>query len=180
MSKNKLIDACKSRAAQAFIREAERSFGDERIESPIEEAMLWELVAQGLNAGMEVCIGSHQVGEGGQTLIDVGDPSPLAGASPDRLILFHQVRIEGYRVDFVIAVDIKRGKYRDMLVVECDGHDYHERTKEQARRDKSRDMKLQSIVGKVLRFTGSEIWSDPVACSREAISALWERAEFEG
>lgn len=58
------------------------------------------------------------------------------------------------------------------IVVECDGHDYHERTKEQAARDKARDRAMQRLGYTVIRFTGSEIWRDPVGCAKE----VWHHA----
>jgi very-short-patch-repair endonuclease len=58
------------------------------------------------------------------------------------------------------------------MIVECDGHDFHEKTKEQARRDKQRDRFLQSRGYKVLRYTGSEIWADPTECSDEILTEL--------
>lgn len=75
-----------------------------------------------------------------------------------------QVQIGSYRVDFVFA----KAKYFDRpskwVVIECDGHDFHEKTKEQAARDKARDRFLSAEAGKVLRFTGSEIFRDVGAC----------------
>ncbi|WP_161499364.1 DUF559 domain-containing protein [Flavipsychrobacter stenotrophus] len=63
-----------------------------------------------------------------------------------------------------------RLKYRDLLTqvdfflpnknpicVYTDGHTYHERTEEQAKRDRSIDRKLQELGFVVLRFTGKEI-----------------------
>lgn len=64
------------------------------------------------------------------------------------------------------------------LVIECDGHDYHERTKEQARRDKRRDRWFQTHGTTVLRFAGSEIWADPLGCIdqiHDAFFAAWNR-----
>lgn len=51
------------------------------------------------------------------------------------------------------------------LVIECDGHDFHERTKEQASRDKSRDRSFVLEGYDCFRFTGSEIWKDPLGCA---------------
>lgn len=59
------------------------------------------------------------------------------------------------RVDFAIA-----SRENGRVVVECDGHDYHERTKEQAARDRSRDRALTGLGWRVLRFTGREIVRD--------------------
>lgn len=53
------------------------------------------------------------------------------------------------------------------IVVECDGHQWHESTKEQAQRDRARERELNQHVAKVIRFTGSEIYRDPFACVDE-------------
>jgi hypothetical protein len=53
------------------------------------------------------------------------------------------------------------------LVLEVDGHEFHEKTKEQAIRDKSRD---RFITGKglpIFRFTGSEIFNQPNQIAKE-------------
>lgn len=44
------------------------------------------------------------------------------------------------------------------LAVELDGHDFHEKTKEQARRDKQKDRDLVAQGWIVVRYTGSEIY----------------------
>lgn len=80
-----------------------------------------------------------------------------------------QQQIGPYRVDFLIQIEDKAP-----IVVECDGHDFHERTKEQARRDKARDRYLQVAGYKVLRFTGSEIWADPLDCAQQALCAAYD------
>ena len=71
-----------------------------------------------------------------------------------------------YRVDFLITITMPDEAVL-RLAVECDGHDYHERTKEQAARDKSRDRALTEIGIRVLRFTGSEVWRDPRGCANQ-------------
>ena len=74
-----------------------------------------------------------------------------------------------YRVDFYLKLD------QDVnIVVECDGHEYHEKTKDQARRDRKRDRKLQQIseVDFVFRFTGSEIYNNPEKCVNEIEDAF--------
>lgn len=70
--------------------------------------------------------------------------------------------INNYRADIVLW-----GKHS--IVVEVDGHDFHERTKEQAQRDKTRDRLFQQLGFKVLRYTGSEVWRDPIKCALEAV-----------
>lgn len=43
------------------------------------------------------------------------------------------------------------------MIVECDSHDFYERTKEQASKDKERDRALQSVSFLVFRFSGADI-----------------------
>lgn len=86
--------------------------------------------------------------------------------------LVPQYVVEGYRVDFVLSHSKVKFEARKSIVIECDGHDWHEKTKEQAARDKKRDRTLQRTFGAVLHFTGSEIYRDPSACMLDAIQAM--------
>jgi very-short-patch-repair endonuclease len=86
-----------------------------------------------------------------------------------------QVDIAKYRADFLFKVCLK-GSFR-MLAVECDGHDYHERTAAQAERDRSRDRRLLMNGVHVLRFTGREIVRDVAACVDDLSMALSRLAE---
>lgn len=81
--------------------------------------------------------------------------------------LYNQVIIENYRVDFLLARFCWKTRSHKFLVIECDGHDFHERTKEQAKKDRERDRRLQELGFTVFRFTGSEIWADPMACANQ-------------
>lgn len=87
------------------------------------------------------------------------------------LIVVPQAQLEGWRVDFLIyAWDFGRATGKAQwrrLIVECDGHDFHERTKEQAARDRSRDRAAQISGATVMRFTGSEIHKDPLGCAMQ-------------
>lgn len=71
-----------------------------------------------------------------------------------------------YRVDFVGMIG------QEMVAIECDGHDFHERTKEQAERDRSRDRELQRLGIPILRFTGREINRSPTDCARQVVNFL--------
>jgi very-short-patch-repair endonuclease len=54
------------------------------------------------------------------------------------------------------------------LIIECDGHEFHDRTKEQASNDRARDRKLKKLGYEVFRYTGSDIYSDPFKCAMDA------------
>lgn len=83
-----------------------------------------------------------------------------------------QAEIGGYRVDFLLW--FLCGRHAAGVVIECDGHNFHEKTKEQAARDKARDRSLLTAGYPVMRFTGSEIYADPLACAEQVRHALVE------
>lgn len=80
------------------------------------------------------------------------------------------------RVDFIFAHKNWRSGKVFRLVVECDGHDFHERTKGQAERDRSRDRMFQEKGWGIFRFTGSEIWRDPMGCAAQVSEWLDEKS----
>ena len=83
-------------------------------------------------------------------------------------VIVPQARIDDYRVDFLIAR--RAGPFSWKLAIECDGHEFHERTKEQAARDKSRDRAILAHGVPIMRFTGKEIWADATACAEEVVA----------
>lgn len=68
------------------------------------------------------------------------------------------------------------GEHATRIIVELDGHDFHERTPEQAQKDKSRDRELQAKGWHVLRFTGREVLRDPWLCLNEVETLLRAKA----
>lgn len=98
-------------------------------------------------------------------LLKISIGETISGYEP--VIIVPQFPIGRYTVDFMIEY------FGERFTIECDGHDFHERTKYQAARDKSRDRFIQSKGFKVFRFTGSEIWAgdwdDDVLAELDAI-----------
>lgn len=100
-------------------------------------------------------------------------------------IVIPQHEVEGVRVDFAMVrfeVDEDRNPTAlirsPLVVVECDGHQFHERTPAQAERDRSRDRAFQAAGHVVFRFTGRELWRDPIACAEQVedfFNSLWLR-----
>jgi len=74
-----------------------------------------------------------------------------------------QLENVNYRIDFALFWPRTDGKGDIRIAIECDGHDFHEKTKEQAQRDKKKDRYLQRQGWIVARYTGSEIDKDPLA-----------------
>ena len=83
----------------------------------------------------------------------------------DRFAVLHpilsteiQPQVGRYRADFIVS--IFGNKDYNKYVIECDGHDFHEKTKEQARYDKQRERFFVQEGYRVLRYSGSEIYRD--------------------
>lgn len=102
----------------------------------------------------------------------------LSGAlrtiTPDAKLKYAQQQPVGnYRADFLFSILDKDGSQKG-LVVEVDGHDFHERTKAQAARDKARDRWMTSEGYQVMRFTGSEVYANPFKCAQEVANQLYQ------
>jgi very-short-patch-repair endonuclease len=91
-------------------------------------------------------------------------------------VMAPQVKILSYRVDFAV---LYRSGVSDVAVavVECDGHQFHERTRAQAEHDKARDRDIQALGYRVFRFTGSEIWRDPFKAAGDVLSIVHDHAQ---
>lgn len=88
------------------------------------------------------------------------------GSNPyDSIVVDPQLPIKGYVLDFMLSFYVNDTFYH--VGIECDGHAFHEKTKEQAAHDKKRDRELAAEGIQVLRFTGSEIWRDPIKVQKE-------------
>lgn len=83
-----------------------------------------------------------------------------------------------YRIDLaMVGRDIGGGTVK--IAVELDGHDFHEKTKEQARKDKSRDRDLVAAGWSVLRFTGSEVYVGPDLVMNEIFALANQRCGWD-
>jgi very-short-patch-repair endonuclease len=98
------------------------------------------------------------------------DGAPLCEIGPWRA--YAQLAIGRYIADLAFVALPER------VVVECDGHEFHERTPAQAAHDRRRDRWMQANGWAVLRFTGSEIHRDPNGCADEVRRFLRARRPF--
>lgn len=131
-------------------------------DSPIEEALLAALLTED----------SAFYYEGDPILLAPGQPIdiPELGEDTDaaRFIVAPQFKVDRYRID-IACFYTWTGK---RVAIECDGHEFHEKTKEQAAHDKARDRFLSTSGWTVLRFTGSEIHKDPFGCALQVARFL--------
>lgn len=82
----------------------------------------------------------------------------------------HEIKVDGhtYKADFAVLQ-----KAKDLrLVVEIDGHDFHEKTRNQVAKDKARERAIVKAGYTVLRFTGSEVVRNPRKCVEEVAAVV--------
>jgi very-short-patch-repair endonuclease len=128
----------------------------ERSESRIEQAMLAALRHYG-----RLCADPSKIAE------DCRQAPVQRG-----MFIYQQAPVLGYRADFLLGAMASVDAVPHWVVVECDGHQFHERTAEQAEHDRARDRAMTAAGYHVFRFTGREIRRDVARCSAEVISYL--------
>lgn len=140
-------------AEQALIAHA-RTIWERRLgstDSPIESMLLAALCECAIDHGYRV--------------------AKTAGRS-DTLGIRPQTTVDRYRIDLVVSFLFHGAEMH--LAIECDGHAFHEKTKAQARKDRSRERALTYLGYRVVRFTGSEIYASPRQCAAEVMNLVME------
>ena len=150
----------------------EIEYASRLCESPIEEVMLLALALAGeaeSDSGVEM---------------QVREPSPFDHIC--HVLVNPQYVVGKYRVDFRVAAYWTRFDDENLVdehwcrgevLVECDGHDFHERTKEQASHDKRKDRDLQAAGFKVFRYTGSDVWNRCMEAATQVVSTAFAAAK---
>ncbi len=84
-----------------------------------------------------------------------------------------QVKCGKYTVDFLITQEVI-GPYTHLspIVVELDGHQFHDKDKRQHSYEKERDRFLVRSGYRVLHFTGSDVVKDPFKVAHEALQMI--------
>ena len=163
-------------ALKEFLGQLEEPFG--LCGSPVERLLLSALIVVGHTKSYALHLRGKQV------------TYELTSPNIDTLVIQPQAQLGEHRVDFLVTqesivpdFDHKRTLPDGMiipghmevtkhLIVECDGHDFHDRTKEQASKDRARDRALQSLGYRVYRYTGSDLWRDVCVYAVEVVTAL--------
>ena len=123
------------------------------LESPIEDRFLIACAALCDAALCEMHVG-------------IADPN----GSDRGFFIQPQARIDQYRVDFLLTqYGIGPEDIYSPVIVELDGHDFHDKDKRQRSYEKARDRHLVKRKYRVLHFTGSDIVADPFRAAHEAL-----------
>lgn len=107
----------------------------------------------------------------GRPFCKIVRPGDFWSSEEAYLVIRPQFQWEKYRIDF--RIDVNNLGYP--VFIECDGHNFHERTKEQAERDRTKDRAIQAANIPIMRFTGREIYRDPLGCINQVCKFVVDR-----
>ena len=65
------------------------------------------------------------------------------------------------------------------LVIECDGYEFHQKTKEQVEKDNKREYDIKMQGFEILRFSGKEIYNDAMGCALKTLKYIAKRNELK-
>lgn len=124
------------------------------VESPIEALAVGGLLISEYEHPGEVAWKQHR------------DRFTALGLKPALILHRDRAQIVGVQVEATldtgaVRFDMVAMVGRAIVVIELDGHDFHERTRQQATRDKKRDRSISLRGWQVARFTGSEVHRTP-------------------
>lgn len=140
--------------------------------SPIEKLMAWAFVGRGMWTGKVDHLMFNE-GDDDHTLDGLRRECVVrAGTTPEcKILVGSQIRCDQYVVDFGAAISMFN-KPPLIVVIECDGHEFHT-SKDQFTRDKAKDRHLLQKGFRVMRFSGSEIYVDAGARAQEVIDFMF-------
>lgn len=132
----------------------------ERLESPIEDLFYIAIHAQCQAENIKINPDPEFDRKGALTI-------------GNGIVIQPQVKIGDFRVDFVMSqVGLGPDEILRPVVVELDGHAFHDKDKKQRAYEKARDRFLVKQGFRVLHFTGSEVVADPHKVAYEVLDML--------
>jgi very-short-patch-repair endonuclease len=90
------------------------------------------------------------------------------GTGDADMVLHPQFPLGRFRYDFAIRL---KGRRRSLILVECDGKDFHSNSEQQAN-DALKDAAASNVGIRLIRFTGSELNRDVDVCVSHALAAV--------
>ena len=161
------VTAFLSKSAEDYGRIHEASFSqfrfselvDQSSDSPIEDLFWLACHVQCASASVQV---NHHIWVG-----------PNQYKRGEGIHITPQFCIGKYRADFLIEQEqLSPEGFSTPIIVELDGHAFHDKDKHQRSYEKARDREFQRSGYKVLHFTGSDVVIDPYKVAFEALSFL--------
>lgn len=101
----------------------------------------------------------------------------------EQVFLFSQAPIflesKKYIADFLFEEDefVNKFNTKKKIIIECDGHEFHQKTKQQVKHDNEREYDLKMAGYEVIRFSGSQIYNNPLRCAEDTYNYIMKKIE---
>ena len=86
-----------------------------------------------------------------------------------------EFKADDYLTQLLLGEKIKN--YNFKLAIECDGYEFHQKTKEQVQKDNEREYDLKMAGYEVLRFSGTQIYNNPLKCAEDTYNYIMKKIE---
>lgn len=137
---------------EAFSQNVFVEIQDEKISSPIEQALLSAIK----------CV---------QVVNDIPNAHPEFDSNGESYLyglkINPQFKLDRYRADFLIEWNTL--KTRRAVIVECDSQQFHDRSEKERRYEKARDRFFALRGFTTFHYTGTEILQDPIKIASEIL-----------
>jgi very-short-patch-repair endonuclease len=147
-------------ASDHFSRESHSELVEGKTESPIEDLFWVAMKVQCLSVGLDFNPGIDGFSANGAPVFRHG------------IHVNPQAKIGDYRVDFVVCQFGVAPDDFSPVVVELDGHAFHDKNKLQRSYEKARDRSLVKGGYRVVHFTGSDVFFDAHRVAFEVLELL--------
>ena len=84
---------------------------------------------------------------------------------------------DDYLTYLTFGEEIKNNKFK--LAIECDGYEFHQKSKEQVQRDNEREYDLKISGYDILRFSGTQIYNAPLKCAKDIYDYIIQKIKEE-
>lgn len=132
--------------------------GGRGISSPIEQAFF---------IAMHVMCRAHYLPINQDPELIDGKPS-----FPSGVYMSNQFQLDLYKIDFHVSHCRAIGPKTSTVLVELDGHDFHDRDKHQRSYEKARERYIARAGRVLLRYTGSDVMKDPYRVAHEVMDTI--------
>lgn len=157
---NKASDDYGRFEAERFSQEVFSRIVEEPIASPIEQ--IFYVALRTFAHALYEEIDPESIEIGGQLLLGHG------------IHIVPQFKVGNYRVDFLVERTwiYRQEQHQCTVLVELDGHEFHDRDKRQRAYEKARDRFIQRAGYRILHYTGSEVVGDPYRVAHEVLNTI--------
>ena len=82
-------------------------------------------------------------------------------------------KADDYLTKLILGKEIRNYNYK--LIIECDGYEFHQKTKQQVQKDNEREYDLKMAGYEILRFSGSQIYNEPLKCAKDTYNYIMKK-----